>query len=58
MSAWPIDLMRGSRSVAAERIDTEQALEETRARIHGLQSRVSRCPFRVNKYLCFESKKH
>ncbi|KAK2191513.1 hypothetical protein NP493_49g09064 [Ridgeia piscesae] len=41
MSAWPIDLMRGSRSVAAERIDTEQALEETRARIHGLQSRYT-----------------
>ncbi|KAI0232159.1 putative lysosomal cobalamin transporter, partial [Lamellibrachia satsuma] len=39
MSAWPVDLIRGSRSTAAERVDTVEALEETQARIHGIRSR-------------------
>ena len=41
MSAWPVDLIRGSRSTAAERMDTVETLEETRARIHDIRSRVS-----------------
>ena len=41
MSAWPVDLMRGSRSTTAERMDTVESLEDTRSRIRRITRRVS-----------------
>ena len=41
MSAWPVDLMRGSRSTTAERMDAVEALDDTRSRIQRITRRVS-----------------